>query len=143
MNYYHIEPEVAGSLGDQTVIDTESWPPKVSRLEFQFDGWLGDELLEMFPCFICTTALAGALSAGKLSGVAFESVVISRSENFLELYPDTALPEFYWLQVIGRAETDDFGVAENNRLVVSHTALTILKNFNVNYAEISIFSSSS
>ncbi|GGJ53754.1 hypothetical protein ALP32_02980 [Pseudomonas avellanae] len=45
MNYYHIEPEVAGSLGEQTVIDTESWPPKVSRLEYQFDGWLGDELL--------------------------------------------------------------------------------------------------
>ncbi|GBH13405.1 Phosphotransferase system IIA component [Pseudomonas syringae pv. actinidiae] len=73
----------------------------------------------------------------------FKSVVISKSENFLELYPDTALPEFYWLQVIGRAETDDFGVAEKNRLVVSHTALTILKNFNVNHADISIFSNSS
>ncbi|RMO74291.1 MULTISPECIES: hypothetical protein [Pseudomonas syringae group] len=143
MNYYHIEPEVAGSLGAQAVIDTESWPPKVSRLEYQFDGWLGDELLEMFPCFICTTALAGALSDGKLSGVAFESVVISKSENFLELYPDTALPEFYWLQVRGLAGADDFGVDKNNRLVVSHTALTILKNFNVNHAEINVFSNSS
>ncbi|EPM67883.1 hypothetical protein A584_20143, partial [Pseudomonas syringae pv. theae ICMP 3923] len=66
MNYYHIEPEVADSLGDQTVMDTESWPPKVSRLEFQFGGWLGDELLEMFPCFICTTALVYRLKTNFL-----------------------------------------------------------------------------
>jgi hypothetical protein len=139
MNYYHVEPEVAGSLGDRTVMDTGSWPPKVSQLEYQFEGWLGDELLETLPCFICTCTLADALSAGKFSGVSFKSAVISKSENFLELYPDKILPDFYWLQVNGVAGVDDFGMTENNGLVVSETAMTILKNFNINYADISVF----
>ncbi|HKB91644.1 MAG TPA: hypothetical protein VKC60_14085 [Opitutaceae bacterium] len=52
MKYYYIEPEVAGSLGENTVIHREVHPPRVSKLHYRFDGWLGDVLLESFPSFI-------------------------------------------------------------------------------------------
>ncbi|WP_080270387.1 hypothetical protein N027_23490 [Pseudomonas syringae USA007] len=140
MNYYYIEPEVAGGLGEQTIMDINCWPPKVSKLEYRFEGWLGDELLEMFPCFICTYALANALSTCKLSGMSFGPVITSKSEDFLELYPNTSLPDFYWLQVHGAAGADDFGIAQNNRLVISDSVMNIIKKFNINHADITDFS---
>jgi hypothetical protein len=55
--FYLIEPEIAGGLGDHTEIDTEVRPPVVKSLEYRLEGWLGDELLESFPCFIVTSLL--------------------------------------------------------------------------------------
>lgn len=47
--YYRLEPEVAGELGSGTVMDVSRHPPLVSHLQFKFQGWLGDDLLETFP----------------------------------------------------------------------------------------------
>ena len=55
--YYFIEPEVAGGWGGNTIADTSVHPPKISKLHYQFDGWLGDDLLESFPCFIVSESL--------------------------------------------------------------------------------------
>jgi hypothetical protein len=54
-------PEVAAELGGNTVMDAFAHPPKVSRLHLRFMGWLGDDLLETFPCFLVTSRLAKAL----------------------------------------------------------------------------------
>src|SRR6476660_8794270 len=63
-----LAPEVAGGWGERTVADTSTHPPRVTALHYQFDGWLGDELLESFPCYIVTRRLAHALTAAGLSG---------------------------------------------------------------------------
>src|SRR3954454_10828086 len=59
--YFALEPEVAGQLGDTTMLDTSVHPPVIQRLEYRFDGWLGDDLLESFPCFVVTERLANEL----------------------------------------------------------------------------------
>ena len=56
MQYVYIEPEVAGGLGDHTVMDRSVHPPIVSKLHYQMEGWLGDALLESFPVFIVISA---------------------------------------------------------------------------------------
>ena len=52
MNYYAIEPEVAGGLGPNTVMNRTLHPPAVSKLHYNLDGWLGDVLLETFPALL-------------------------------------------------------------------------------------------
>lgn len=46
--YKLIEPEVAGSLGKETELDSSVFPPHVKKLHYEFDGWLGDDILESF-----------------------------------------------------------------------------------------------
>jgi hypothetical protein len=45
MKCFFIEPEVAGGLGSQTIIDTSQTPPRVTRLNYSSEGWLDDEVL--------------------------------------------------------------------------------------------------
>ena len=134
--FYFIEPEVAGGLGDRTVMDASYHPPIVTKLEYKFEGWLGDELLESFPCFIMTEALSKYLIKANLSGFTLESVYISTSDEFDETYPNKILPKFLWLKVIGRAGVDDFGLADDHRLVVSGAALEILRAAQLDNADI-------
>ena len=41
MNFYYLEPEVSGGIGDSTILDTSVHPPIVSALEYEFEDWLG------------------------------------------------------------------------------------------------------
>lgn len=103
-----LEPEVAGGLGPGTDIDRSTHPPVVRHLNYEVDGWLGDDLLETFPCFVVTARLAGALAASKLSGFQLSLAEVTRSERFDELHPDMVLPAFHRLHVVGIEGADDF-----------------------------------
>jgi len=124
--YYYIEPEVAGGLGCNTMMDRSSHPPIVSRLHYKFDGWLDDELLETFPCYIITKRLWKVIQDEEFTGVESAPVEISLSEVFQELYPNRKVPDFVWLKVSGKAGIDDFGITSDNRLVVSERVLNLL-----------------
>jgi hypothetical protein len=91
-----------------------------------FDGWLGDSLVESFPCYVVTEALADRLAA-TFSGFALDDVETSASEQFRELHPRGVLPKFRWLRVTGIAGVDDFGMASDHRLVVSQRALDLVR----------------
>jgi hypothetical protein len=129
MKFFTVEPEVAGGFGSNTILSTESHPPVVTRLHYQFDGWLGDELLECFPCYIVTQQLGKAIEREGMSGVDFDQVEISTSELFDELYPGRKLPKFLWMKVAGKAGRDDFGVSPKHKLVISERAFDILQKF--------------
>jgi hypothetical protein len=139
MKHVVLEPEVAGAWGPNTLADTSVHPPLVSRLHYEFDDWLGDELLESFPCFIVTARLGAELERARLTGFVLDDVEISVSENFEELDPDATLPPFRWLRISGEAGQADFGVASDQRLVVSDRALAILERFQLQNAERSPF----
>lgn len=62
MKCFCIEPEVAGGIGEITVMDRSRHPPIVSKLHYCFDGWGGGVLLTSFPCFIITQAAQKKLS---------------------------------------------------------------------------------
>ncbi len=127
MEWSVLDPEVAGGWGERTVADTSVHPPLVAALHYQFDGWLGDELLTSFPCYIVTRTLGDKLTEARLNGFQLASVEISVSEQFEEIYPGRRLPEFYWLQVVGSPGIDDFGISRRHSLVVSDRTLAVLQ----------------
>jgi len=127
MPFYVIEPEVAGELGPGTEIDRSVHPPLVGRFEHLFSGWLGDEILECFPCYLVTSRLGEAIVEHGLSGCRLGPVDVSRSEQFEELYPDQELPSFRRLVISGHAGQNDFGLASDYRLVISERAMSVLR----------------
>ena len=108
--YFKLEPEVAGRWGPGTEADTTVHPPIVRKLEYTFEGWLGDELLESFPCFIVSDKLAKSVVAENFTGFVLASVKVSSSPEFRELHSSTILPSFQWLRVSGAAGESDFGL---------------------------------
>ncbi|MEE4127064.1 hypothetical protein [Pseudomonas viridiflava] len=137
--YFYMEPEVAGGLGESTILDTSYHPPKIEKLEYRFDAWLGDDILETFPCHIVTIELAKSIKEKNLTGVSFSPVKISKSDCFLETYPNLELPEFQWMLVYGVAGIDDLGLSKDYRLVVSNLALSLLRKFKIKQAETSAY----
>jgi hypothetical protein len=135
VKFITIEPEVAGGWGSGTVADTSIHPPLVTRLHYEFQGWLGDDLLESFPCFIVTDRLACALGQAQLSGFTFDRVEVSTSQEFDVRYPSRRLPKFHWLRVTGRPGVDDLGIGSDHRLVASAEAIKVLARFNVQHAD--------
>lgn len=139
MKFSFVEPEVPGALGQGTDLDSSVHPPIVKRLDFQLDGWLGDCLLESFPCFVITEPAKLAVEKSGLSGALFDDVLVRKSDQFDELYPDKMLPKFFWMKVIGRSGQDDFGLAKDFRLVLSDHALEVLRRCGLEQAFISAY----
>jgi hypothetical protein len=139
VRYFVLRPEVPGGVGKKTMMDRSVHPPLVSRLHYELDDWLGDDLLAGFPCYIVTSRLANALRSSGLSGADLAEVTVTTSEEFRELNPDRPLPTFAWLKVIGKAGQDDFGTEYRGRIVVSETALRLLRSFNLKHCEVKTF----
>jgi hypothetical protein len=139
MNFFFVEPEVAGGLGDHTKMDTSVHPPVVHSLHFEFEGWLGDALLESFPAFLLTEDAGQKLVQAGLTGLEFASVQITKSEQFEDLYPARTLPSFVWLKPSGALAIDDFSCAQDGRLVVSERALKILESVGISHASVEPF----
>lgn len=139
MKYFYLEPEVAGGLGENTVMDSSQHPPLVHKLHYVFDVWLGDGLLESFPCFIATDSAMQKLQNAGVTGIEPKPVEVTASEEFHDLYPDKKLPFFVWMQVEGIPGLDDFGIAKDLRLVISERALDIIKQCGLDHATLAPF----
>lgn len=139
-NYYEIEAEVAGGWGQNTVADTSVHPPNVHALHYEFAGWLGDELLETFPCFIVSERLGKALEQSGLTGYILADVEVSVSEAVIGSCGGQDLPRFEWLKITGSAGNADFGLSKGYTLVVSEQALAVLRRFPISNAEVSLWS---
>ncbi|GIG21270.1 hypothetical protein Cch01nite_19940 [Cellulomonas chitinilytica] len=133
--FYVLEPEVAGGWGDGTVVDREFHPPIVSRLVYEFDGWLGDDLVTTFPVYIVTDRLRRALESSGLTGFSFDSVTVTRSEQF-EDTGSPALPEWAWLRLTGAAYRDDAWSGNLGDLTVSERMLALLREFQLDNCDI-------
>lgn len=135
--FRYIEPEVPGGFGDKTQLDTSVHPPIVQSLDCCFDGWLGDCILEVFPCFIITEEAKDSIENLKLTGISFDSLTVTTSEVFNDLHPDKDLPHAYWAKINGIFGVDDFGLADDFRLVISELAFKVLVDHKLNNAIIS------
>lgn len=134
--YYYLSPEVAGGIGESSILDTTVFPPVVSQLEYTFDGWLGDDILEAFPCFIITYRLQVALEKANITGCQFDNVKVTKSDFFMQAYPGKSLPAFAWLKITGKATEADLGVTSDVRLVVSERALNLLQQFTIENCDV-------
>lgn len=135
MAFHYVEPEVAGELGPGTVMDTTVHPPLVSRLEYRFTDWLGDGLVESFPCYLVTVDVAKRIEAAALRGAELADVDVTLAPEAGELM-DRPLPAWRWLRVTGPAFDGDFGISDDQRLVVSDRALDILRQGELANADI-------
>lgn len=140
MNYFYIEPEVSGEFGDSTVMGTSKHPPVIHNLVYNFQGWLGDHLLECFPCFIASTNLIEQLNIHNITGYKIEDVVITKDSQLTKLERNLNLPEFKWFQVSGIEGVNDCFIASDNRLVISDRFLSILKENGNQYFDIEEYS---
>src|SRR5262245_38678940 len=108
MKFFVLDPEVAGGWGAGTKFTrTPGKPVVVHELHYEFDGWLGDELLQTSPVFIVTRRLADRLQAANLTGFELKPVEISTSELFHDIHGDRQLPEFAWIHIVGKKAQDD------------------------------------
>lgn len=126
-------------MGERTDLDTTVHPAMVRRLHLQFNGWLGDDLLETFPCFVVTGRLRERIEQLGFSGCTFDELDATTSLVYEELYPNRKLPLFFWLKVSGEAGRDDFGISDDHYLVVSEKVLKYLRTFNFGNCEIRPF----
>ncbi|MEO8502143.1 MAG: hypothetical protein ABI565_14580 [Vicinamibacteria bacterium] len=130
MQFYALDPEVAGELGEHSLLDASVHPPIVKRLHYHFQGWLGDDLVQSFPVFLVSDRLRRAMEAAKLSGGSFDDAEVSVAEDFGAVSMGRSLPGFSWLKVTGIAQRDDLGVAGDDYcLVVSEGALNCMRRF--------------
>jgi hypothetical protein len=135
--FFILEPEVAGGWGDRTEYVPRSGNlPLVTRLDYEFFGWLGDELLGSSSYFIVTEQLKKTMEKYHGTGYSFSDVIISKSEVFLEEFPGMKLPPFVWLKIHGVAMVDDVGMGPRGRLVVSEEMLKEMKKHKLDYCSI-------
>jgi hypothetical protein len=127
MDYYYVEPFVAGDFGKNTVLDNRVHPPIVHKLHYEIDVWIGDVLIRSFPCYLVTKEAERELLKMRVSGATFADVEVTASELFHRLQPETKLPTFVWMKIHGQPGHDDFGMASNHTLVVSERALDVFE----------------
>lgn len=131
MTEYELEPDVPGSFGDATVIDWAATPPAITRLDFIFDGWFGDDLVTSDPVFLVTARLRAALEAAQVTGVQFDHVDVSTSEEFDEFFPGVAMPVWEWMRVTGFPGRDDGWSGPGRTLTVSQRFMDVLAGFDL------------
>ena len=136
VKYLTIRPEVAGSFGDYTIMDTKTHPPKIERLHYVFEGWLGDDIVEGFPVFLISKNLYELLKKTNFTGYKVDSCRVTMSQNFVEFYSHKKLPPFYWFKITGKKRESDFWVSEKNDLMASEKAIETLKQANINHCDI-------
>lgn len=135
--WYSVSPEVAGSIGPKTVMDRASTPLIVSKLHYIFEGWLGGEIVESFPCYLVSARLAEEIRRSELTGAVLCEVEVEIDMQFEMFQSEVveALPEWVWLKPTGQARTDDFWIEENEQLAISGRAYELLQKFYVKSAE--------
>ncbi|QKC96058.1 hypothetical protein [Mesorhizobium sp. NZP2298] len=134
MQYFKIWPNVAGGIGENTVLDRSVHPPIVTRLHYVVEGWFGDVIVTTFPSFLVTQETQHALQEMGFSGATFAEAEVTISEECEEDQPGLQLPPFVWLKVNGKAGRDDFGVAMPFRLVISRRILDLLESLGIPFA---------
>jgi hypothetical protein len=135
---YLVEPEVAGGWGRNTLFSrTPGQPDIVHKLHYEFDGWLGDELLESVAEFIVTERLAAEIEKAGPTGVRFDNVEISKSQEFEDWHSGLELPRFLWMRIVGKPCQHDFWMTPKLILAVSERALDLLKKNGMAHMDVS------
>lgn len=129
MPFLIVKPEQAGrslEAGDQG--------------PFEFDWWLGDDLVEAHGSLLVTDPLRRSLERHEdFSGFRIEPAQVRESAFFKEKPGRRALASFSRLQVVGRPGVDDMGLGADRRLVVSGRCLAVLLGHALEQAEIAQF----
>ena len=119
---------------------------KIKFLHFEFEGWLGDDLLESTPAFIVSSNLENELKKSEFKDYKLEKCLITKSDVFMELYPNKEIPSFTRFIPLGTVEVEGenfnnwsghhFCLSSKGELVVTQKALDFLKKFSIKHSDI-------
>ena len=123
-------------MGKRTVVSRTQLVPYVSTFHCELDGWLGDDLVESFPCFLVTEKLSAALGAERLSGFELGEAEITISPEFKKRNPGRRLPRFRWLKITGKPNRDDFWMESDQSIAVSRAAFELLQQFRLDHCQV-------
>lgn len=132
---YWIKPEVAGGLAEGSDYDVAREPQLVGPLHYEFEDWLGDDIVSTAGFWLVTNRLAAALREAGVTGWALDVVHVSRSEELVLRKPGLELPDWNRLVPHGIAG-DDIVLVHRVYLCVSERALSVLRSFNLANARI-------
>jgi len=124
---YCLDPEVAGELGEGTVLDSSTHPPALSHLDFTLDYPDADELIQSFPVFLISERLGSRLQAAGLTGFTLTGARVRPSDNYLAVHGDAPHPHYLWMQVAGVAGEADCWLDDSLMVCVSDRMMTILE----------------
>jgi hypothetical protein len=138
MIFYKVRPEVPAAIGKNSVIERQPGVPmKIRKLHLVFEGWLGGDIMETSPVLYVTERLKNELSESTFSGITEFSLIedVTKSDNFLELYPDKDLPKLFSIKITGAPYKDDFSI-DKGYLIISKRVKQFLIGFNLSDSEI-------
>ena len=135
--FYHLKVTVCGELDDETqIVNTHVHPPIVEEIGLEIDWWPLDDLSATFPIHFVTERLKSLMAYEGFMNVRFTPIRrVKLGYNFLENYGRPTLPPFWLVKFSGVAGTDDFGLWENRKLIVSQKGLDFLRDNHVTHAE--------
>lgn len=131
-----LEPEVAGGLGEGTVLDASVHPPIVSELEYEVAGWLGDDLIAGFPVYLVSPRLLAAMETARLTGFAVNpNCRVTVNEQVYAELNSSDVSTFTWIDIPG-ATSDDLHVTADLLLGVSDRAWEVFSQFTLRFCGI-------
>jgi hypothetical protein len=83
-----IEPVVPGGLEIEPELDNSIHPPLISKCHIEFEGWLGNDILEIFPCFLISETLKIKINKCYADRNKFYQVIVTKPQHFVESYPN-------------------------------------------------------
>lgn len=124
---YILEPLAGGELGPDTVLDLSTHPPGMNRAQFVLDTPTTADLMESYPAYLVSEALAELLAAGGLQGFELDDAEVFPSENYIEAFGDAPHKTYRWLRLQDGASDPDAWLGEDLRLCVSDRMMAVLE----------------
>lgn len=122
-----LDPQVAGELGDGTVLDSSTHPPMVSQVDYVLDQPDADDFIQSFPVFLVAVELGSRLEQAGLTGFNLLDLAVRPSDNYLAVYGDVPHPQYLWMQVTGAPEQADCWLDTSFQICVSDRMMTIIE----------------
>jgi hypothetical protein len=93
------------SYADDCEVCGQGDPPEITFLDYQFDFWEGEDIVEAHRRYAVTPRLRNALEQSGLKGFSFRDMTTSHSQMFEEMDSDKSvkLPVFFEMLITGRA----------------------------------------
>ena len=133
---YVLQPLVGGELGQDVEFDNSTHPPGIDRVQYVLDYPTSEDLMESFPAYIVSEALAERLVAAGLRGFTLAEAEVLPGENYLALYGDVPHKTYRWLQVAPRTPDADVWLDDAPQLCVSDRMMAVLEGADLAGAEI-------
>ena len=128
MNFFVFNPELPGNVGAQAVMDySGSWPKPVT-LHYELEDIPVDDIIAgSLGVTLASPPLCEALKSKGLTGFRTEKALLTASDICREMNDNAPIPPLLWVVIDGIAGVNDFGIFDGNNLVVSNTALEVIK----------------